>query len=148
MFKETHGERKTRLYRIWWSIIGRCKYKSHTSYKWYGAKGIKVCEEWKTYENFSKWAKSHGYDDTLTIDRLNSDGDYEPNNCRWVDEKTQANNRKTNHYITIDGITKTLQEWCEIYRIDHSTVLARIKYGWSEKQAVTTPIRGNKKSAI
>ena len=145
MFTKTHGERKTRLYQIWWGMISRCKYKSNTSYKWYGAKGITVCDEWKKYENFSIWAKQNGYQDSLTLDRININGNYEPSNCRWLTPKEQANNRKTNHFIIINNVKKTLEEWCNIYNIDHSTVLMRIKRGWNEQDAIVKPLKYNEK---
>lgn len=90
-----HGERFTRLYRIWSGMKSRCYIPSSTSYPWYGARGIAVCAEWKnSFVSFKNWAMSHGYQDDLTIDRINVDGNYEPDNCRWVTAEEQQHNKR------------------------------------------------------
>ena len=89
-----HGMSYTRNYTLWSNIIQRCENPNHNFYKNYGASGIKICDEWKKYENFMKWSMANGYTDYLTIDRINNDGNYEPNNCRWVDRFVQAQNSK------------------------------------------------------
>ena len=91
----THGMKKTRLYTIWQSMKGRIKYPSTNSYERYGGRGIEVCEEWKNdFSSFASWALSNGYSDELTLDRIDSDGDYEPSNCRWATWSQQARNKK------------------------------------------------------
>lgn len=88
-----HNESKrTKLYGVWLTMRNRCSNKKHTSYCNYGERGISVCEKWSDYILFKKWALDNGYKQGLTIDRINNDGNYEPNNCRWVDMKTQAYN--------------------------------------------------------
>lgn len=86
--------RNERLYRIYYGMMSRCNNKKYEAYKHYGARGIKVCSEWSGhFYDFEKWALSHGYDDALTLDRINNDGNYEPSNCRWTTMKVQSNNR-------------------------------------------------------
>ena len=89
-----HGDCGTRLYRIWKGFVSRCKNKSSTDFKWYGAKGVSVCEEWLKYENFKAWAIANGYDDSLTLDRIDPRGNYEPNNCRWATIAEQNKNKR------------------------------------------------------
>ena len=96
----------------------------------YGGRGISVFPEWcgkDGYAKFSKWARTHGYADNLTIDRVDTNGNYEPDNCRWSDATVQANNRRTNLMFTINGETKTLAEWCRISNVNYHTAYYRIK---------------------
>ena len=132
----THGETKTRLYQIWRGMKKRCYQTTSAGYKNYGGRGITVCDEWiAEYESFRDWALSNGYNDGLTLDRIDSDGNYNPLNCRFVDYRTQENNRRNNHYIAINGVRLTLTQWANIANIPESTLRKRIlKYG--EEKAV------------
>jgi hypothetical protein len=93
----THRQSGTRLHRIWASMLGRCRNKSHTSYKDYGAKGVKVCVEWYKFEKFRDWALENGYREDLTIDRINPFGNYETSNCRWATMLEQRHNRRSDY---------------------------------------------------
>lgn len=96
MGKITHHMTGTRLHNEWRSMRARCNYKGCTNYSFYGGRGISVCQEWNcSFEAFMKWAMTHGYNDDLTLDRIDVNGNYEPNNCRWVDKCVQARNRRT-----------------------------------------------------
>lgn len=122
----THKMSGTRIYEIWQGIKKRCYNMHDVRYDRYGGRGIKVCPEWKeSFPAFYDWAMQSGYNEKLTIDRINNDGDYCPENCRWANNKEQARNRSTNVRITIGNATKTLTEWCEIFEIDSSVVFAR-----------------------
>ena len=123
---ETHGESKTRLYKIWSDIKKRCYCKTFWAFDRYGGRGIKLCEEWHDYPTFRDWCINNGYAENLTIDRIDNDGNYQPDNCRWVDRKTQANNKSNVRHITYKGETKTISEWAEIVGVNRQTLYSRI----------------------
>lgn len=130
-----------KLYSRWLSIKDRCRNPKNAQYKNYGGRGITICPEWENdFYAFRDWAFLNGYDESLSIDRIDNDKGYSPDNCRWVDSKIQGNNRRTNHCVTIDGITKTIMQWSEIYGIKYDTINRRIRDGWSEQDAITKPI--------
>ena len=140
----THGLSSTRLYNIWRVMRKRCDYEDATSYKNYGAKGIRVCDEWHSFENFRDWAMTNGYEECLTIDRIDSNGDYTPKNCRWVDMKAQSRNTSRNKVITFRGETHCMADWADILGINYRTIQQRINvYGWSTERALTAPISNN-----
>lgn len=108
------GRSRTRLYRIWWGMKSRCYCISDGNYKNYGALGITVCPEWlEDFEQFRFWAESTGYSDTLTLERKNVEGNYEPENCCWVPKARQARNRRNTLWITADGVTKSAADWAD-----------------------------------
>ena len=105
---------RKRLRSIWSTIRKRTANPKNKDYPHYGARGIRMCPEWEEdFEAFYEWAMSHGYRDGLTIDRMNNNKGYEPGNVHWISRKAQARNRTTNTYLTVDGKTKTMVEWCE-----------------------------------
>ena len=137
-----HGEsRKTRLYNIWIHIKHRTSGKANEkrTKKWYTDKNIKMCEEWSDFRNFRDWANENGYDDSLTIDRIDGNKGYSPENCRWVDWKTQTRNKSNNINITRNGETKCLKDWCTELGLKYKSICQRIARGWDKEKALTTP---------
>jgi hypothetical protein len=129
--------RKSFLYSTWSGMKQRCYDENSTSYKNYGAKSIGICEDWKIYENFYNWAIHNGASKDMTIDRIDPNGNYEPNNCRWADIYTQANNKKTNRKITYKNETLNVCQWAERRGIDESIIRSRIdRYGYSIGEAL------------
>ncbi len=125
--KKKHGKLNTRLCKIWSSMKTRCFNKNDISYKWYGGRGISICDEWMNdFLSFYDWSMSNGYKDNLTIDRIDVNGNYEPSNCRWVDMKTQNRNKRSNLFIEYDGEYKCLSEWAEIYGFNPKLVRHKI----------------------
>lgn len=132
----THGMSNTRLYSIWRDMKNRCNGIKKRDKANYYDRGITYCKEWDKFETFMLWALNNGYNDTLTIDRIDVDGNYNPNNCRWVTRTDQNNNTRRNHYITHKGETHTLVEWAHIVGISPSTLKSRLSYGWSIEEAL------------
>lgn len=143
----THGMTKTRLYKIYQGIKSRCYRGTNSEFFLYGARGIKMCDEWKDdFESFSKWANENGYIEDAkqkdcSIDRIDVNGDYSPENCRWVNSFVQANNTRKNKYYEWNGETHTLTEWSRILHINSGTIYTRInKLGWTVEEAFTLPV--------
>jgi hypothetical protein len=127
---EKHGQKRTKLYYIWSGMKERCNKESYWQYHTYGGRGIKVCEEWsKSFSVFRDWSLSNGYQEGLSIDRIDVNGNYEPSNCRWATMKEQCNNKRNNIVIEVEGVTKTLQGWVEATGISRSTLLRRYHCG-------------------
>lgn len=137
------GKERGRLYGVLRMATIRCEDPECESYHNYGARGISVCDEWKGpdgFNGFYEWALSHGYKRGLTLDRIDNNEGYSPDNCRFVTMKFQANNKRNNIYFTFDGVTKTLMEWCEHYGVPYARVEARLtKMGWDIEDALFTP---------
>lgn len=146
LLSKVHGESHTRLHDIWCGINSRCNPNNVNSRR-YGARGIKVCGEWKDFEKFKEWALQNGYEDGLTIERVNVDGDYCPSNCTWTPLEIQARNRRTTMWVTYNGRKMSLAEAAELAGLPYKQVHGRIKkYGWSVEKALSTPIQ--KKSEL
>ena len=140
----------SRLYNSWKHMKERCNNPSCRDYRHWGGRGITVCEAWNSdFLAFKEWALANGYEEGLTIDRVNNDGNYEPSNCRWATKKEQSNNKRDLHYITYKGETKTLSEWSVITGVAVTTLYMRLTaYGWSiEKSLETSVQRRSKKCA-
>lgn len=131
-----HGDTGSRLYETWNNMKDRCFNTRHKFYHDYGGRGITVCNEWKnSYEEFKKWALANGYADNLTIDRVNVDGDYEPNNCRWTTMKVQSNNRRSNSFLEYDGKRLTYSQWEEALGLRKRILTGRVKRGMDIEEA-------------
>ena len=139
---QTHGLIGTRLYHIWRNMKRRCNDTKGKDFHNYGGRGITYCDEWERFEPFYEWAMSNGYRDNLTIDRINNDKGYSPENCRWATISEQARNRRTCHILTYKGVSKTIREWEEILGMKKGTLENRIvSLHWSIEKAIETPIR-------
>ena len=139
----THGHRNERIYKTWHGIKARCCNPSSDNYNNYGLRGITVCDEWKNnFQNFYDWAVKNGYRDDLSIDRIDNDKGYFPENCRWETSKGQQRNKRNNRLLTRNGETHCLAEWAEITGINRSTISDRIdKMGWTVEKALAEPPR-------
>lgn len=149
-----HDKAHTRLYNVWKDMKKRCYNPNSHSYKNYGAKGIKVCDEWKdNFIAFHDWSFANGYDENAefgkcTIDRINVGGDYSPENCHWVSLKEQANNRTNSSQITFNGKTDTMSNWAREVGIPYTCLFHRLHdLHWSVEKALTTPQRITKKKS-
>ena len=136
-----HGDYKSKLYHIHHSMFCRCYNHKDMAYKWYGAKGITVCEEWKEYSKFKEWATHNGYKEGLSIDRIDSDKNYCPENCRWVTLQEQAKNKKEIQRFEYKGNKYTVGELSNLFNISRHTLYGRLNRGWSFEDAITIPIR-------
>lgn len=120
----------------------RCNKPNNTGWEKYGAKGIRVCDEWNnSFEPFKEWALQNGYSDNLTLDRIDPHGNYEPENCRWATQRVQQNNRSNNVFLTYKGETKRLLEWSEKTGISRSVLYDRYKRGWDANRIFEQPKR-------
>lgn len=134
---QTHGKSYTRLYRILQHVKDRCYRSNNKDYQYYGARGIRVYDEWlNDFEAFYNWAINTNYKENLTIDRIDVNGNYEPSNCRWVDQKTQNNNKRNSVRLTYDGKTQTITQWAEELNCNRSAMYIRHRKGWTDKECL------------
>lgn len=134
-----HGMSDTRIHKIWTSMRNRCTNKSNPAYKDYGARGISVCEDWESFEVFYQWAVATGYNDSLTIDRIDVNGNYCPENCRWATRQMQANNKRTSRRVQYNGEVHTVSEWARIKNISKTLIKSRLDAGWTVDEALNIP---------
>lgn len=125
------------IYIVWQNMLSRCNKPNNKSYKRYGGRGIKVCERWYKFENFLE--DMPGWTEGLTLDRINVNGNYEPENCRWATLEEQGNNKRNNRVITIDGVSKTLAQWSKSSGLPVTTIFNRLQRGVPAKEATTAP---------
>ena len=146
MGKETHGLRHTRIYNIWNGMKIRCYDKNNHNYSKYGQKGIKVCDEWKNnFISFYGWSINNGYTDNLTLDRIDTKGNYTPENCRWTTQKIQQNNRSNNKIIEYQNKKYTVSELADAFDMEYNLVADRIRKGWNIDKIINTPKNPNLK---
>lgn len=145
-----HNKSNSRIYYIWCGMKSRCYNKRNKAFKNYGGRGINICDYWKSsFLNFANWSENNGYNEKLTIERIDVNGNYEPNNCKWCTYKEQNNNRRNNHLIEFNGKIMTLNQWSEKTGIGRATILARIdRDNWDIKRALTTPVRKIRKGLM
>jgi hypothetical protein len=137
------------LYSRWNSMKRRCYNKNELCFSRYGGKGIKVCSEWlSSFKSFKEWSLANGYKPSLSIDRIDTNGDYCPNNCRWTNAQVQAANRAYCHRITRQGKTMVIAEWERELGVKPGTLKRRSQAGWSDERIIDTPIRKITKSKI
>lgn len=140
-----HGMWNTPLYNIYMSMIRRCYNPNNTAYKWYGARGVRVCDEWKNdFMSFYNWAMANGWNPQLNVDKDKKGGGllYSPETCSLISLKENQNNRSSNVLFSYNGETKTLSQWAELLEMNYSTLWSRInKQDWSFESAITKPIR-------
>lgn len=144
--KQNYISKGTRLYRLWQNMKNRCYWEKDKSFANYGGRGIQVCPEWRNgFSVFREWALSSGYQENLTLDRINVNGNYEPSNCRWATAKEQQNNKRNNRNLEFNGEVHTVTEWAQIIGIKRETLYRRLNVGWPIEKALKTPLRGKRK---
>jgi hypothetical protein len=135
----THDMTNTPEHATWISMRSRCYTKSSGGYRYYGARGIKVCERWQSFENFL--ADMGNRPEGHSLDRIDPHGDYSPENCRWATDETQNNNQRSSRYLIFDGKTQTVAQWAREAGLSKSTLLGRLKWGWPIEDALTWPAK-------
>lgn len=136
---KSHGLYGTEMHRIWRSMLARCQSKTHIGYRYYGGRGVKVCERWMDLNNF---IADMGQRPTgASLDRIDPDGDYEPGNCRWATVAEQNRNKRTNVNLTLAGRTQCAAEWARELGVTQGAIAWRKKQGWSDEQTLTKPFR-------
>ena len=136
----THGKSKSRIYSIWQNMIQRCQNNKATKWNIYGGRGIVVCDRWKIFDNF--YEDMGDPPDNTTLDRIDPNGNYEKDNCRWATTNVQTRNRRNNNIIEFNGKTQPITDWAKELKVDPNTLSTRLVRGWTVEKAFTTPVRG------
>lgn len=138
----THYETGTRLYEIWHGMKQRCNNPNNKDAHNYCDRGIEVCTDWNNnYELFRDWAIDNGYSDDLTLDRIDVNGNYCPENCRWATAIQQGRNTRVNHLLSYNGKTQTIADWADEVGMNYYTLAKRIAQGWTVERAITQPVK-------
>ena len=140
----THGLCGTRIHNVWRAMIARCGKSTHPGYAWYGGRGISVCERWLNLDNF--YADMGDPPPGLSLDRIDNDGPYHPDNCKWSTQSEQGRNRRSNRMLKYRGEIHCVTEWAELLGTNASTLRVRLTRKWSTERALGTPVRGDGKS--
>lgn len=141
IYRTKDGLRWHPLYQVWYNMVSRCANPEDKDFVRYGQRGISVCDEWKkSLTIFYNWAISNGYEKGLKLDRRENNGNYEPDNCRFLTPKENSRNTRTNRYISYKGETKTMIEWAEIFSIKYAVLKTRMRAGWDFEKAVTQKV--------
>lgn len=145
-----HGMFGTRIYHTWQSMNARCSNPNHKNWPRYGGRGIRVCDEWRDFIAFHSWAIKNGYAENLTIERINNDRGYCPENCCWATIATQSRNKSSNHFVTAFGETRVLKDWLNDSRsvVNPGTARHRFKKGWTMEDAILTPLLRNRDKKV
>lgn len=142
---KTHGESKSKLYDVWCAMIKRCNNPHYHDYRRYGGRGINIASEWRTYEPFRDWAIANGYKEGLELDRIDNDGNYCRDNCRWVTHQEQCRNRSSNVWIQYMGRKWSVAECSKRTGIAEDTIRARVKNGWTPEEIFSVPCKTRRK---
>lgn len=143
--KFKHGEVKEPLYIRWKQMRRRCQDKNCKDYPDYGGRGIAICNEWNDYITFRDWAQSNGYNEELSIDRVDVNGPYSPDNCRWATASEQARNKRNTVWLTINGTTRSLLEWSEISGLNRATIRWRMLHGVADDELLASPYHNKRR---
>lgn len=135
-----HKSSDSKLMGVWRTMIFRCENPKSNRYERYGGRGIRVCDEWHDIDVFTEWAERNGYRHGLTIDRIDTDGMYCPENCRFINYKEQANNKSTNVFLEHNGERKTIADWSRTTGIPYGTLMYRVRKHWRTEDILTVPV--------
>lgn len=140
------GVKNPRLYKAYCAIIQRCENPKSKVYNYYGGRGISLCREWRdSFEDFARWALERGYNDGLTIERNDVNGNYCRDNCSWVTQKDQMRNTRRNVFLEFNGERKCVSQWSEELGISAKAIYNRIESGWSVEETLTCPVEKRRK---
>lgn len=142
-YKKTHGQYKARLYHVWVAMIQRCTNPKCKAFKNYGGRGIEIHTQWMSFVPFMEWSKANGYADGLTIDRIDNEGNYAPENCQWIPRPENSAKTRRTHFITAFGETKTIEDWVSDPRCkvkNPGSFRTRIRLGWTGEEIVSKEI--------